>query len=187
MRVIAGKYKGRQLRTVADLSVRPATGRVKGSVFNILQNRVDWTEAKVLDLFAGSGGLGIEALSRGARQVVFVENSKRAVVYLNENIEAVGGPAAGCEIIAADVFEYLARPRASFDVVFADPPYEFEVLSRLPSLIFQSGVVSPEGYLIIEHPVHLRFDQSPLWKAAVVRKYGRTVVTFFQSQHESRP
>ena len=186
MRVIAGKYKGRPLRTVADLSVRPATGRVKGSVFNILQNRVDWTEADVLDLFAGSGGLGIEALSRGARRVVFVENSKRAVVFLKQNISAVAG-SADCEIVAADVFEYLARPRAPFDVVFADPPYDFEVLSRLPSLIFRSGVVSPGGYLIIEHPQQLLFEQSPMWKTAVVRKYGRTVVTFFQSQHEGRP
>ncbi len=185
MRVIAGKYKGRQLRTVADLSVRPATGRVKGSVFNILQNRVDWTEASVLDLFAGSGGLGIEALSRGARRAVFVENSKRAIVFLKQNISAIAD-STECEIIAADVFDYLARPRAQFDIVFADPPYDFEVLNRLPSLIFQSGVVSRKGYLIIEHPQQLRFEQSPLWKAAVVRKYGRTVVTFFQSQHEGQ-
>ncbi|MGA9406384.1 MAG: 16S rRNA (guanine(966)-N(2))-methyltransferase RsmD [Bacteroidota bacterium] len=186
MRVIAGKYKGRQLRTVADLSVRPATGRVKASVFNILQNRVDWTEASVLDLFAGSGGLGIEALSRGARRAVFVENSKRAIVFLKQNISAIAD-STECEIIAADVFDYLARPRTQFDIVFADPPYDFEVLNRLPSLIFQSGVVSREGYLIIEHPQQLRFEQSRLWKAAVVRKYGRTVVTFFQSQHEGRP
>jgi 16S rRNA (guanine966-N2)-methyltransferase len=186
MRVIAGKYKGRSLRTVPDLSVRPATSRVKSSVFNILQNRVDWTEVQALDLFAGSGSLGIEASSRGARRVVFVENSKRAVEYLRKNIALVGGTSE-CEVIATDVFEFLARPRAAFDVVFADPPYDFEVLHRLPSMIFRSGVVSPEGYLIIEHPQDLKFEPSPLWEAAVVRKYGRTVVTFFQSRHEGRP
>ena len=185
MRVIAGKHKGRQLRTVADLSVRPATSRVKGSVFNILQNRVDWPDAQVLDLFAGSGSLGIEALSRGARRVVFVENSRRAVEYLKQNLAAIA--ASECEVIAADVFEYLARPRGQFDVVFADPPYEFEILRRLPSMIFKSGVVSQEGYLIIEHPQELRFEESPLCEAADVRKYGRTVVTFFQSRLESRP
>jgi 16S rRNA G966 N2-methylase RsmD len=74
-----------------------------------------------------------------------------------------------------------------FDIVFADPPYDFEVLKRLPSLIFQSGVVSPEGYVIIEHPQELHFEQSPLCEEAVVRKYGRTVVTFFQSRHEGQP
>ena len=100
MRVIAGKYKGRQLRTVADLSVRPATSRVKSSVFNILQNRVDWGESLVLDLFAGSGSLGIEALSRGARRVVFVENSKRAVEYLRQNIALIAG-SSECEVVAA--------------------------------------------------------------------------------------
>jgi len=186
MRVIAGKHKGRQLRTVADLSVRPATSRVKSSIFNILQNRVDWEESLVLDLFAGSGSLGIEALSRRARRVVFVENSKRAVEYLKQNIALIDA-SSDCEILASDVFEYLARPRGLFDVVFADPPYDFEVLKRLPTMIFQSGVVSPDGYLIIEHPQELRFEPSLLWEEAVVRKYGRTVVTFFQSPHEGRP
>ena len=71
--------------------------------------------------------------------------------------------------------------------VFADPPYEFEILNRLPSLVFQSGVVSPDGYLIIEHPQKMEFETSPLWQEAVVRKYGRTVVTFFESQHEAQP
>lgn len=183
MHVIAGKHKGRRLQTVTDLSVRPATSRVKGSIFNILQNRVAWSGAHVLDLFAGSGSLGIEALSRGAIHAVFVENAKRPLAYLRQNIAAIQ---AECEVVAADAFDYLARPRASFDVVFADPPYELEVLNRLPTLIFQSGVVAPAGYLIIEHPQHLRFEPSLLWEAVLVRKYGRTVVTFFQSQHKGR-
>jgi 16S rRNA (guanine966-N2)-methyltransferase len=186
MRVIAGKHKGRRLRTVADLSVRPATSRVKGSIFNILQNRVDWSGVRVLDLFAGSGSLGIEALSRGAQQVVFVENSKRAAEFLRQNIALVDA-SAECEIVVSDVFDFLSRTRTAFDVVFADPPYEFEILNRLPSLVFQSGVVSPDGYLIIEHPQELAFETSPLWQEAVVRKYGRTVVTFFESQREARP
>ena len=186
MRVIAGKYKGRRLQTVADLSVRPATSRVKGSIFNILQNRIAWSETSVLDIFAGSGSLGIEALSRGALHAVFVENGKRPLAYLKQNVTAIGAELQS-EIVAADAFDYLARPRASFDVVFADPPYELEVLHRLPTLIFQSGVVAPAGYLIIEHPRLLRFEPSLLWESVDVRKYGRTVVTFFQSQAESRP
>ncbi len=178
MRVIAGKHKGRRLRTVTDLSVRPATGRVKGSIFNILQSRVNWYEANVLDLFAGSGSLGIEAISRGARAVVFVENSKRVASYLNENLAAMDELDAS-EVVVGDAFDFLARPRAKFDVVFADPPYELEALKRLPTFIFQSGVVSKEGYLIIEHPEELMFEPSLLWEVAVERKYGRTVVTFF--------
>jgi 16S rRNA (guanine(966)-N(2))-methyltransferase RsmD len=186
MRVIAGKYKGRLLQTVADLSVRPATSRVKGSIFNILQNRVDWTGMRVLDLFAGSGSLGIEALSRGAQHVVFVENSKRAATYLEQNISFVDANVQ-CEIVASDVFDFISRTHAVFDIVFADPPYKFEILNRLPSLVFESGVVSPDGYLIIEHPQDLTFERGPLWQEAVVRKYGRTVVTFFESQRETRP
>jgi 16S rRNA (guanine(966)-N(2))-methyltransferase RsmD len=186
MRVIAGKHKGRLLRTVANLSVRPATSRVKGSIFNILQNRVDWSGVRALDLFAGSGSLGIEALSRGAQQVVFVENSKQAAEFLRQNIALVNA-SAECEIVVSDVFDFLSRTRTAFDVVFADPPYEFEILHRLPSLVFQSGVVSPDGYLIIEHPQELAFEMSPLWQEAVVRKYGRTVVTFFESRRKAQP
>ncbi|HTR80213.1 MAG TPA: 16S rRNA (guanine(966)-N(2))-methyltransferase RsmD [Bacteroidota bacterium] len=186
MRVIAGTYKGRRLRTVADLTVRPATSRVKGSIFNILQNRIAWPDTRVLDLFAGSGSLGIEALSRGAPHAVFVENSKRPLAYLKENIAAMGAEGRS-EVIASDAFDYLSRPREPFDIVFADPPYELEVLNRLPSLIFQSGVVAPTGYLIIEHPQQMKFEPSLLWEEAVVRKYGRTVVTFFQSQTLDRP
>lgn len=193
MRVIAGKHKGRRLHTVADLSVRPATSRVKESIFNVLQNRVDWTEARVLDLFAGSGSLGIEALSRGSQHVVFIENSKRAAAFLQQNIALVNALAES-EIVVADVFDFLARQHATYDVVFADPPYKFEALNRLPTMVFQSGIVSPDGYLIIEHPQELTFvrddsfgEPSPLWQTAIVRKYGRTVVTFFQSQHEERP
>ena len=186
MRVIAGKHKGRRLRTVDDLSVRPATSRVKESIFNILQNRVDWPETSVLDLFAGSGSLGIEALSRGARRAVFVEDSKRALTFLKQNVEMIRS-GTEAEIVASDVFDFLARPRATFDVVFADPPYAFEALQRLPTMIFQSGVVSPDGYVIIEHPQELEFTPSLSWEPAVTRKYGRTVVTFFQSPAESRP
>jgi len=186
MRVIAGRHKGKPLRTVADLSVRPATSRVKGSIFNILQSRIDWRTARVLDLFAGSGSLGIEALSRGAAHAVFVEQAKRSLVFLQQNIASVGVE-AHAEVVAGDAFEYLTRPRASFDIVFADPPYELEMLHRLPTYIFQSGVVAPEGYLIIEHPQKLEFEPSVLWEPVVVRKYGRTVVTFFQSQHERTP
>ena len=185
MRIIAGKYKGRRLRTVADMSVRPATGRVKGSIFNILQNRVHWGEAEVLDLFAGSGSLGLEALSRGAVRAVFVEDAKRPLAHLRENIASMGAESES-EVVAGDAFDYLLRPRAKFEVVFADPPYELEMLRRLPTLIFQSGVVAPGGYLIIEHPQRLTFEPSTLWEAVVEREYGRTVVTFFQAQHEVR-
>lgn len=185
MRVIAGKHKGRHLRTVGDLSVRPAMSRVKGSIFNILQNRVIWPQARVLDLFAGSGSLGIEALSRGARHVVFVENSRRAAIFLQQNLDAIKALSES-EIVVADAFDYISRPLSPFDIVFADPPYELALLHDLPTFVFRNGIVSAGGYLIVEHPQQLEFEASPLWQKALVRKYGRTVVTFFTSQHEPR-
>ncbi len=179
MRVIAGTFKGRVLHTVNDHSVRPATGKTRGAIFNILQNRITWNNARVLDLFAGSGSLGIEALSRGAQYAVFVENSRRVTEFLKQNIEQlhVNG-AYAVEITDAEMF--LKRIAKPFNVIFADPPYAWEQLPQLPTLVFESGAVANDGYLIIEHPEKMKFQPSPLWLTTLVRKYGNTVLTFFQ-------
>lgn len=180
MRVIAGTFKGRVLRTVNDHSVRPATGKTRGAIFNILQNRVVWNTARVLDLFAGSGSLGIEALSRGAQYVVFVENSRRVAEFLKHNVEQLKlNGTFSIEVTEAELF--LKKISQPFDIVFADPPYAWEQLPELPTMLFESGAVADGGYLIIEHPEKMKFQTSPLWHNVLSRKYGNTVLTFFQS------
>ena len=140
MQVITGKFKGRKLSTVPDLSVRPATHRVKSAIFNILQSRVHWSSATVLDLYAGSGSIGIEALSRGATHVTFVENDKRVADFLKKNITKIGATNE-CDILLLSVEQFLERPRQSFDVIFVDPPYALQTLSSLPLTIFQKNLV----------------------------------------------
>jgi 16S rRNA (guanine966-N2)-methyltransferase len=178
MRVIAGTFKGRVLRTVNDHSVRPATGKTRGAIFNILQNRITWSNARVLDLFAGSGSLGIEALSRGAQYVVFVENSRRVAEFLKQNVDQLHAGGYSIEVTDAEMF--LKRMAKPFNIVFADPPYAWEQLQQLPTLIFESGAVANNGYLIIEHPEKMKFQPSLLWHNVLSRKYGNTVLTFFQ-------
>ncbi len=181
MRVIAGRFKGRIISTVKDLSVRPALDRVRQTVFDMLANRIELEGATVLDLFAGSGSLGIEALSRGATSVTFVESAEEAAGYIERNVSMLGCLDAS-EIVQMDAMGYLRGKRPSFDLVFADPPYRFERTEELPGIIFGQNLVKPGGYLLIEHTTDLRFESAERYAAGPEKRFGRTVVTFFQEK-----
>jgi 16S rRNA (guanine(966)-N(2))-methyltransferase RsmD len=185
MRVIAGKYKGRMLQTVKDLSVRPATSRVKSSIFNILQSRINWQETSVLDLYAGSGSLGIEALSRGAKNVTFVEQSHKVVEFLRRNITLIGAERE-CRVWVGDAMQFIEAGGVQYDVVFTDPPYADTDLQRLPEIIFERKLVAHNGVMIMEHPGSILFEPQELFHPVDVRKYGRTMVTFFKEGKEAR-
>ena len=184
MRVITGLYKGRILKTVKDLSVRPATDRVKQTVFNMLANRIELRGAIVLDLFAGSGSLGIEALSRGAAHVTFVESDEQAVRYIEENVRALGCEAL-TEIDETDAMYYLLHVRPSFDLIFADPPYAFERTNEIPGIVFTQKLLKPHGYLLIEHAPTVHFASTHEYYAGPEKKFGRTLVTFFRKPSAS--
>lgn len=182
MRVIAGLYKGRRIRTVEDLSVRPATDRVKQTLFDMLANRISLEGARVLDLFAGSGSLGIEALSRGAAHATFVESNEEAARIIEHNLTTLG-----CEGLAdvhdMDALDYVRNARGTYDLVFADPPYGFEHTEELPALIKDRNLLEAHGYLLIEHASSLRFTSTTAYRAGPEKKFGRTVVTFFRIPH----
>ncbi len=178
MRVINGRYKGRVIKTAKDLFVRPVTDRVKQTLFNVLVNRLEFHGAKVLDLFAGSGSLGIEALSRGAEHVTFVDASKEAINCIELNIRILDCEPQ-TEILEMDGMNYLLRSTASFDVIFADPPYKFKQTMEIPELVFGQKLLKPHGYLLVEHATNLRFETTTLYQVALEKKFGRTMVTFF--------
>ncbi|MCX6137994.1 MAG: 16S rRNA (guanine(966)-N(2))-methyltransferase RsmD [Ignavibacteriales bacterium] len=184
MRVIAGKYKGRILETVKDFSVRPATSRVKESIFNILQSRIDWTNASVLDLYAGSGSIGIEALSRGAKSATFVEQSHKVAAFLRKNIESIGAD-KDARVWIGDAVQFIETSGQSFTVVFTDPPYADTDLVQLPVAIFQRGIVAQDGVMVMEHPDDIHFEPTAHFMPIDTRKYGRTVVTFFKAGKEA--
>lgn len=183
MRIIAGQYKGRTIGTVRDLSVRPATDRVRQTIFDVLMHRMDIGGCAVLDLFAGSGSLGLEALSRGAGRATFVETSEDAIAYLERNIRTLGCDAL-TEIIPLDAMMYLSRTQARFDLVFADPPYRFAQLATIPDIVFTRKVLAPEGFLLMEHTTDLHFESTATYRIGPEKKFGRTLVTFFQSNPE---
>jgi pantetheine-phosphate adenylyltransferase len=150
MRIIAGTYRGRVLPGDVGDGVRPATDKVRGAIFNILQNRLDLRGIDVLDLFAGTGSLGFESLSRGARSATFVDIGRAAVRAIRENAAALACE-DDCEISQSDAAGYVSRRIGIFGLIFADPPYAYDRISGLPGLILGSGMLAKGGYLIVEH------------------------------------
>lgn len=179
MRVIAGLYKGRTLTTVKDHSVRPAADRVKQTIFDVLATRMLLEGTVVLDLFAGSGSLGIEALSRGASHATFVESFDSASRFIEHNLRALG-----CEdqadIFGMDALHFIHTARDPFDLIFADPPYSFEMTAELPREIFACNLLRPHGYLLIEHAKTVQFASTDKYRVGPHKRFGRTFVTFFQ-------
>jgi 16S rRNA (guanine(966)-N(2))-methyltransferase RsmD len=177
MRIITGIYKGRTLATVKDNSVRPATDRVKGTIFNVLQNRLALDGVKVLDLFAGSGSLGFEALSRGAAHVTFVDLHRKALDMIERNAETLGC-LDDCDILEDDATGFLRRARGPYELIFADPPYAWEGVATLPADIMAAGLLGKEGFLIIEHSKQAAFAPSGAYSVAVCKEFGNTRVSF---------
>jgi 16S rRNA (guanine966-N2)-methyltransferase len=178
MRVISGTYKGRSLRSVRDARLRPAADRVKESIFNILQNRLSLRGARVLDLFAGSGSLGFEALSRGAARVVFVDEWPEATKVIEENSKLLHCEDR-CEIVKADVYKFLRYADGQYDLVFVDPPYGLENIGSLPKSVFEKGLLSPSGLLIMERADRATITLDGSFFLLLERTFGSTKVSFF--------
>ncbi len=177
MRVITGELRGRTIRVPGDAAFRPTTDRVKESIFNILAGLVDWEHCSVCDLFAGSGNLGIEALSRGAADACFVEQDRKALAVLERNVETLG-LGARARIEADSVERFLARVPGSFRLVLADPPYRYAGIPRLLQSI--PSILASDGIAVLEHGGENGWGDTGALRAFDRRDYGTTAVTFFQ-------
>ncbi len=151
MRIIAGQYKGRRLKTLDGLQVRPTSDRLRETVFNILAPRI--ADARVLDLCAGSGAIGIEALSRGADSVVFIEQNRRTHQLISDNLKHCG-ITDGVRVINRDALtalKYLNERGEQFDLIYFDPPYDAELYSLVLWLLAKSKLLADDGWLLVEH------------------------------------
>lgn len=152
MRIVAGRYRGRKLTPPSDDSVRPTTDRIKETVFNILQWDVEG--ARVLDLFAGSGALGIECLSRGAAEVVFADKSPASVALIRQNLKGIDG---NYSVLTADFMGVLRSGEDKFDLIFIDPPYKSGLGELAVDAAFDLGRVAEGGTVVYEHSSELPF------------------------------
>lgn len=182
MRVISGTLKGRRLMAPAGMTTRPTADRIKESMFNILGNSVQ--AMRVLDLFAGSGALGIEALSRNATSAVFVDQAKSALAAIRRNLHDLGQEDHG-HVIRRNILDNLnclASGPQTIDLVFMDPPYETAVLAPALTAVLSCGALAPGARIVIEHSVKEPIAY-PMDKLVLVdqRRFGKTLVSFMDS------
>jgi 16S rRNA (guanine966-N2)-methyltransferase len=181
MRVIAGTHGGRRLKSIDAPELRPTTDRVRESIFNMLVSRVDLDGLRVLDLFAGTGALGIEALSRGAEECVFVEKNRKTATLLRENLVSLGLEGQGV-IVTGDAGKFVASTEDQFDIVFADPPYAATYFDKLVQDIFATERLLPGGLFVLEQGAFLKVKSSDLADIVTEKSFGDTIVTIFAAK-----
>lgn len=178
MRIIAGTLKGRRLNPPANLPVRPTTDMARESLFNILNNYIDYEECSVMDLFAGTGAVSIEFISRGVKDVTSIDINNACTEYIKSASKQLN--ISNIHVVRADVFDLLKRAYKKFDIIFADPPYALQDLPSLPDIVFQSNVLNDDGIFILEHPKEYSFEDHPhFWQH---RAYGKVNFTFFANR-----
>ncbi|MGH9868388.1 MAG: 16S rRNA (guanine(966)-N(2))-methyltransferase RsmD [Candidatus Polarisedimenticolia bacterium] len=188
LRVIGGTLKGRRLRVPAGFEIRPTGDRVREALFDILGRDVDG--AAFLDAYAGTGAVGVEALSRGARLVAFVEKSPETVALLRQNLETAGELGARTRVLGCDLafaLRQLASDGASFDIVYLDPPYEGGELDRALRLVGQSSLLTARGVVVAEHDVHSLLKGGGRLHAVRTVTYGNTALTFHHAAPGESP
>lgn len=176
MRIIGGEFKGRRFSPPIGLKARPTTDYARESLFNILNNRVDFEELRVLDLFAGTGSISFEFVSRGCRDVTCVELAGLHLSFIHKCIGQMGFERF-IRPIKADVFKFIEKNSESFDLIFSDAPYDLTKADTLPDSILSSGLLKADGIYIMEHSDKKDFSSHPSF--IEIRKYGKVNFSFF--------
>lgn len=181
MRIITGDYRGRKLETPIGYDVRPTSDKVKEAVFNIIQQEI-WG-AVCVDLFAGTGSLGLEALSRGAKKCYFCDNSRESINLVKTNIKKCGASDKSV-VLAGDYTKTLTRISDKADIFFLDPPYAAGLYEKCLEMIESLDLLSDDGIIIAEHGVR-DYVPEQVGNLYLVkeRKYGKIVVSIYQYQH----
>lgn len=177
MRIVSGYLKGRRFSPPPSFKARPTTDFAKENLFNVLNNHIDFEDLKVLDLFGGTGSISYEFASRGASEITCVEMNANHFGFIIKcirelQLEKVIQP------VRADVFKFCTKSSESYDLIFADPPYDLKNADQLPDLIMAGNLLRPEGWFILEHSDKTSYAQHPAFRE--VRDYGKVNFTVFQ-------
>lgn len=178
MRIIRGKYGKRRFDVPHNITARPTTDFAKENIFNVIENIDDIEGVEVLDLFAGTGAISLEFLSRGAKQVTAIEAAATQVNFIRSVKEKLNDNAL--RVVRGDVFKYLASSRKPYDIVFADPPYDHPQFGSIPRLILESGAVKDGTLVIVEHNGSHDFSDLPGFEQH--RTYGSVNFSLFRKQ-----
>ena len=178
MRVISGRARGVRLKTPAGMETRPTADRVKEAMFSILQ--FDLPGAKVLDLFGGTGQLGIEAISRGAKEAVFIDHSQQACKLISDNLKLARMEKEG-RVIRGDYLSFLKTTKEKFDIILLDPPYAEVFLENALNLITEIDILQSNGIIVAECPFGKELPgQFAGYSRSKDYKYGNTVLTLYR-------
>lgn len=177
MKIISGKYKGKQIKGFDIEGTRPTMDRVKESLFAMIQSKLK--ESKVLDLFAGSGNLGLESFSNGASFVTFVDKNKKAIEKVKQNISELN-ITEKYELVTSDFMNFLKNQTKKYDLIFLDPPYKANLLEKAISLILENNLLEEDGIIICEYEnLKLGISDLIVWKE---RKYGTKMITIYKKK-----
>ena len=177
MRIISGKYKGRRISPPKGLPVRPTTDMSKEALFNVLNNYFNFSELKVLDLFAGTGNISFEFASRGSDNITAVDADFGCIKFIKQIAQEFDFNLAA---IKSDVFKFLEKNNTSYDIIFADPPYALDqaTFEKIVTLIFDKELLQEDGMMVIEHSKYTKLDH--MINFSFKKSYGGSFFSFFE-------
>lgn len=182
MRIITGEYRGRKIEAPRGMETRPTSDMMKESMFNILMNRVRGTVC--MDLFSGTGNLGLEAISRGAVKCYFCDNRRESIKFIKKNIQTCGAEERAT-VVAGDWMKCLTRAIEPVDIIFIDPPYESGVYENVLEKIDEMEVLDDDGVIVCEHMKRQVLpEEIGSFEIAKQRKYGKKFLTFYEKKKE---
>ncbi len=181
MRIIGGELKGRKLFRPEDEGVRPTSDKVRGAIFSTIAP--DIVDAAFLDGFAGSGAMGIEAVSRGAKHATFLDINPKSIALTKKNVYNCHIEDKCC-VLKLDFFKFLDETTAKFDIIFIDPPYAMAEIGWLPKKVEQADILKKEGILIVEHDSGVAFSDVKRLHLIKTKKYANTTITYFMRSEE---
>ena len=176
MRIITGQFKGRHFDIPRTFKARPTTDFAKENIFNVLNGYIDFDGITALDLFAGTGSISLELVSRGCKEVVSVEKDRDHARFIADCMKKIN--AENDILIRGDVFRFLKSCHQKFDLIYADPPYALPALDTLPDLVFEHDLLAADGVFVFEHGKHNDFSAHPRFKE--YRNYGSVNFSIFR-------
>ncbi len=176
MRIIVGKYRSRKINPPANLPVRPTTDRARESLFNILNNLLEFQRVIALDIFSGTGTISFELISRGCIDVTAVDQNRSCVEWIRSAAQSF--QMEHLQVRQADSFRFLKQDSRKYDFIFADPPYRMPHIPDICRLVFENNLLNNDGWLVVEHPLETDLSGQPFFHSH--RKYGKVNFSFFQ-------
>ena len=177
MRIISGKHKGRRIQAPKKLPVRPTTDMAKEALFNVLNNNFNFSGLRILELFAGTGNISYEFASRGSHPITCVDGDFGCVSFIKKTANEFDFDITA---LKSDVFAYLERSKNSYDIIFADPPYDLKNFTDVPRLVFERDLIKSGGIFILEHSKEYDFSNFPLFEDK--RVYGSVNFSIFRKE-----